>query len=74
MVEYTIRPGIRVVRGPNWDWDDQDGGEGYVGTVFDIDPSNFANVLWDNGSKFRYRIGYCNNFDLRILDTAPSGK
>uniref|UniRef100_A0A2C9JKZ7 Uncharacterized protein n=1 Tax=Biomphalaria glabrata TaxID=6526 RepID=A0A2C9JKZ7_BIOGL len=73
MVEYTIRPGIRVVRGPNWDWDDQDGGEGYVGTVFDIDPSNFANVLWDNGSKFRYRVGYCNNFDLRILDTAPSG-
>ena len=25
--------GLRVVRGPNWKWGDQDGGEGCVGTV-----------------------------------------
>jgi len=25
--------GLRVVRGPNWKWGDQDGGEGSVGTV-----------------------------------------
>ena len=30
--------GVRVVRGPNWKWGDQDGGEGHVGTV--IVPSN----------------------------------
>ena len=27
--------GLRVVRGPDWKWDNQDGGEGCVGTVVD---------------------------------------
>ena len=26
--------GCRVVRGPDWKWGNQDGGEGHVGTVF----------------------------------------
>ena len=28
--------GLRVVRGPNWTWGDQDGGEGHVGTVVEV--------------------------------------
>lgn len=28
--------GLRVVRGPGWKWGEQDGGEGSVGTVVDI--------------------------------------
>jgi hypothetical protein len=28
--------GLRVVRGPDWEWDTQDGGEGFVGTVVGI--------------------------------------
>jgi hypothetical protein len=28
--------GLRVVRGPNWKWGTQDGGEGFVGTVIGI--------------------------------------
>lgn len=28
--------GLRVVRGPNWEWDTQDGGEGFVGTVVSV--------------------------------------
>ena len=28
-----IYPGTRVVRGPDWRWEDQDGGEGSVGTI-----------------------------------------
>jgi hypothetical protein len=28
--------GLRVVRGPDWDRDTQDGGEGCVGTVVDV--------------------------------------
>lgn len=30
------RIGLRVVRGPNWTWGDQDGGEGHVGTVVEV--------------------------------------
>ena len=28
--------GLRVVRGPDWKWGDQDGGEGHAGTVIKI--------------------------------------
>ena len=28
--------GLRVVRGPDWEWGDQDGGEGHVGTVVEV--------------------------------------
>ena len=28
--------GLRVVRGPDWDCDTQDGGEGFVGTVVGV--------------------------------------
>ena len=28
-----IEPGIRVVRGPDWKWQNQDGGPGNLGTV-----------------------------------------
>ena len=29
--------GLRVVRGPDWTWRDQDGGEGHVGTVVAVE-------------------------------------
>ena len=28
--------GTRVVRGPDWSWRDQDGGDGYLGTVAEV--------------------------------------
>ena len=31
-----IIPGLRVVRGPDWKWGEQDGGEGHVGTVVEV--------------------------------------
>ncbi|KAH9495558.1 E3 ubiquitin-protein ligase mib2 [Bulinus truncatus] len=75
-----IKPGIRVVRGPDWKWGSQDGGEGFVGTVTaiggpepDKPPEKCVSVVWDNGSKNTYRIGRDNAYDLRILDNAPSG-
>lgn len=66
--------GARVVRGRNWKWDDQDGGEGGVGTIINSDASSkIAIVLWDNGNQAQYRAGYNGSFDLRILDSAPAG-
>ena len=32
----VILVGSRVVRGPDWQWGDQDGGPGHVGTVVTI--------------------------------------
>ncbi|XP_074607533.1 E3 ubiquitin-protein ligase MIB2-like isoform X4 [Acropora palmata] len=53
--------GVLVVRGPDWDWNDQDGGEGSVGTVVQIGSVTRSEpvvlVQWDCGRKAKYRAG-----------------
>ncbi|KAK6979128.1 E3 ubiquitin-protein ligase MIB2-like isoform X1 [Biomphalaria glabrata] len=78
--EETIKPGLRVVRGPDWKWTDQDGGEGNVGTVSEVGSSepetpreNCVVVTWDTGSRAVYRVGENNSYDLRVLDSRPTG-
>lgn len=70
--------GLRVIRGPDWHWDDQDGGEGFVGTVIEFSaksaPEKTAVVLWDVGCRTNYRVGYNRAYDLRIFDNATIGK
>jgi len=59
-----IFPGARVVRGVDWQWEDQDGGVGRRGKVNEIQdwssasPRSAAYVIWDNGSKNLYRVGF----------------
>lgn len=71
--------GVRVVRGPDWKWGDQDGK--CVGTVVrpfqsesysTIQPGTVI-VQWDGGTVGNYRTGKDGKFDLRILNSAPSG-
>ena len=72
--------GLRVVRGDDWQWDDQDGGEGGVGTIVEVggrgaskNPDKTVVVVWDAGVCAKYRAGYMRKDDLRVLDTAPAG-
>ena len=66
--------GVRVVRGPDWDWGEQDGGEGFVGTVvWQEEGSEKATVQWDTTNRHPYFCGYGAKYDLRALDTAPAG-
>ena len=68
-MEYV---GYRVVRGPDWRWGKQDGGEGHVGTVRNFESNEEVVVVWDNGTAANYR---CSGiYDLRILDSSPTGK
>ena len=82
-----IVPGLRVVRGSDWTWGDQDGGEGCVGTVAEIHTDETTDreadctgaprtvtVQWDCGNRCRYRCGIGGKYDLRVLDSAPTGK
>ncbi|EDW63696.1 E3 ubiquitin-protein ligase MIB2 [Drosophila virilis] len=76
----SIPPGVRVVRGPNWIWSNQDDGEGHVGTVCEIgrcgsthSPENTVVVNWDSGHRTNYRVGYQNQYDLIIVDNAQVG-
>ena len=81
-----VRIGLRVVRGPNWKWGDQDGGEGHLGTVVqmqkanrpDTEPGKWAacvvTVQWDCGNRCRYRCGIGDKYDLKVFDSAPAGE
>ncbi|XP_051167130.1 E3 ubiquitin-protein ligase MIB1 [Leptopilina boulardi] len=63
--------GARVIRGPEWKWGKQDGGEGHVGTVRNFESPEEVVVVWDNGTAANYRCS--GAYDLRILDSAPTG-
>ncbi|XP_030761110.1 E3 ubiquitin-protein ligase MIB2 [Sitophilus oryzae] len=78
-----LTPGVRIVRGPDWSWNDQDGGEGYIGTVCEIgkcgmggsagSPDKTVVVQWDNGTRTNYRVGYTGKYDLSVIDNAQIG-
>ncbi|XP_059159077.1 E3 ubiquitin-protein ligase MIB1-like isoform X2 [Physella acuta] len=63
--------GARVVRGPDWKWGKQDGGEGHIGTVRNFESPEEVVVVWDNGTAANYRCA--GAYDLRVLDSAPTG-
>nr|KAG5689266.1 hypothetical protein BaRGS_005274 [Batillaria attramentaria] len=66
--------GLRVLRGPDWDRGDEDGGEGHVGTVIELLSNHTVLVLWDTGQESTCRAGTDGKFDLRIFDTAQIAK
>lgn len=62
--------GVRVVRGKDWKWGDQDGGEGFAGTVIDTNSGSSTRpvtVIWDSGFKGHYRAGPKGCYDLRVI-------
>lgn len=76
-----VEVGLRVVRGPDWKWGEQDGGPGHAGTVVEVGrpgssttPDRTVVVQWDAGARTNYRVGYQAAHDLTLLDNAPIGK
>ena len=73
-------PGAMVVRGLCWEWDDQDGGEGQVGKITEIQEfhskyrRNVARVQWlGNAVSNVYRIGHNGKvFILEFRIKAPN--
>ena len=62
-----FRPGVRVVRGQDWNWGTVDG---YApGTVAsEMDANNRVHVHWDKGyTAGFYRVGDNGKFDLELL-------
>ena len=57
LTKTNLIPGLTVVRGPDWIWDDQDGGPGETGKLMVLsgDHSNWATVTWANAVG-NYRI------------------
>ncbi|XP_046350608.2 uncharacterized protein LOC124131392 [Haliotis rufescens] len=65
--------GTRVVRGPDWKWDNQD--TDGVGTVINHihDPRKICWIWvhWDNGSCNKYRYGADGAFDVKSVECQP---
>lgn len=61
-----------MVRGPDWKWGKQDGGEGHVGTLRSFENHGEVLVVWDNAVAANYRCA--GHFDLRVLDSIPAGE
>uniref|UniRef100_A0A8C1JI92 E3 ubiquitin-protein ligase MIB2 n=1 Tax=Cyprinus carpio TaxID=7962 RepID=A0A8C1JI92_CYPCA len=77
---HTLFVGMRVVRGVDWKWGNQDEGEGHVGTVVEIGrqgstttPDKTVVVQWDSGTRTNYRTGYQSAYDLLLYDNAQIG-
>ncbi|EAA14796.4 AGAP008851-PA, partial [Anopheles gambiae str. PEST] len=75
-----LAPGIRVARGPDWIWHEQDDGEGHVGTLCEVgrsgsthSPDKTVVVNWDSGHRTNYRVGYHKQYDLIVIDNAQIG-
>ncbi|KAM9505804.1 E3 ubiquitin-protein ligase MIB2-like isoform 5-T6 [Salvelinus alpinus] len=74
-----IFQGVKVVRGPDWDWGNQDGGEGKVGKVVDIrgwdteSGRSVASVTWSNGTTNVYRLGHKGKVDLKYVSEVQGG-
>uniref|UniRef100_A0A8C6P512 MIB E3 ubiquitin protein ligase 2 n=1 Tax=Nothobranchius furzeri TaxID=105023 RepID=A0A8C6P512_NOTFU len=74
-----IFPGAKVVRGPDWDWGNQDGGESKVGTVVDIrgwdteSGRSVAWVTWPNGTTYVYTMGHEGKVDLKYESDGQGG-
>uniref|UniRef100_A0A8C2L9G3 E3 ubiquitin-protein ligase MIB2 n=1 Tax=Cyprinus carpio TaxID=7962 RepID=A0A8C2L9G3_CYPCA len=76
----SMEVGMRVVRGVDWKWGNQDEGEGHVGTVVEIGrqgstttPDKTVVVQWDSGTRTNYRTGYQSAYDLLLYDNAQIG-
>ena len=68
-----VFPGARVIRGADWQWEDQDGGSGKRGKVTEVQDWSSASarsaayVIWDNGTKNLYRVGFEGMADLKCI-------
>ncbi|XP_035392240.1 E3 ubiquitin-protein ligase MIB2 [Electrophorus electricus] len=76
----VMEVGVRVVRGVDWKWGNQDDGEGHVGTVVEVGrqgstttPDKTVVVQWDSGTRTNYRTGYQGAYDLLLYDNAQIG-
>ncbi|EZA61155.1 E3 ubiquitin-protein ligase HECTD1 [Ooceraea biroi] len=61
--------GVRVARGLDWKWRDQDGVPPGEGTVTGELHNGWIDVTWDHGGSNSYRMGAEGKYDLRLVGT-----
>ena len=69
VTESSVKIGLRVVRGRDWSWANQDGNPPGKGTITRKNGSTpkYWKVKWDhNGSSNSYRVSNSGKYDLQI--------
>ena len=65
VTEDNFKVGDKVVRGKDWDWPDQDGGDGSVGIITGTyGKKAWVYVNWLSAGSNAYRIGAEGCYDL----------
>lgn len=66
VTEYNYSIGDPVMRGPDWNYSDQDGGAGNVGVISRDYGPGWIVVIWNMNSNgaYCYRIGFNDAHDL----------
>lgn len=64
-----IAQGARVIRGPDWRWDDQDGNPPCEGVVTGEIHNGWIDVKWDHGLRNSYRMGAEGKYDLKLANS-----
>lgn len=57
---------IKVVRGKDWKWSDEDGGPGKVGTVVHLNEDGTVSVYWHSLNEMKCHYRYAGAYDLCI--------
>lgn len=60
----------KVVRGKDWRWEEQDGGEGKFGRIISPPDNGWVDVTWENGYSNSYRFGANGNFDIERVNSS----
>ena len=67
-VMKKLAVGVRVVRGVDWKWRDQDGSPPSFGMVTGELRNGWIEVQWDHGGANSYRMGAEGKYDLQLAD------
>eukprot|EP00002_Diphylleia_rotans_P001660 TRINITY_DN10938_c0_g1_i5.p1 TRINITY_DN10938_c0_g1~~TRINITY_DN10938_c0_g1_i5.p1 ORF type:complete len:638 (-),score=94.40 TRINITY_DN10938_c0_g1_i5:335-2248(-) len=69
----NAKAGLKVRRGKDWKWADQDGGAGKTGTLVQSDSAGWWKVKWDtSGNSNNYRVGAEGKYDLEYASGPPT--
>ncbi|CAK9301924.1 unnamed protein product [Gordionus sp. m RMFG-2023] len=73
LISPNLNLGSKVVRGPDWKWQNQDGDPPGTGTVLGPVKNGWVNVIWDiTGINNSYRMGAeGQRRDLKLLSSSP---
>lgn len=67
-VMKKLAVGVRVVRGVDWKWRDQDGSPPSCGMVTGELRNGWIEVQWDHGGANSYRMGAEGKYDLQLAE------